>query len=225
MGGAGLKSISVSWSSELVDNDAVQSLAAIVGVITSLYYTRWPWGMIAPIVGLQPFGNWVIPALPEGAPYSSFDWYVETSMSPGSDSVDADRFLNLVEAEPWQQESHHFDFSLVRRPLWRAGSTEDLPVASRPGMAAVISSDWIRGFQGAASQALALRRLSLHGIGLAMGLEPHQDDGIVCAMRSFTGRADFLRQAQEEAGGKTIYCERHLTQVLSTFLAGRAPLN
>jgi len=210
----------------VVDDDAVQSLAAIVGLITSLYYTRWPWGLISPIVGLRPFGNWVIPALPEGSPYSSFDWYVETSMIPGSDAVDVDRFLNLVEGEPWQQDAHHFDFSLIRRPLRRDGSPEALPLAARPGIAAVISSDWVRGFEGPVSQRLVLKRLSLHGIGLALGLEPHRhDDEAICAMRPITSPGDFLRHAlvDEQSGG--IYCEDHLTQVLSTFLAGRAPLN
>jgi len=209
----------------VVDDDAVQSLTAIVGVITSLYYKRWPWGLISPIVGLRPYGNWVVPALEEGSPYSSFDWYVESSMLPGSDAVDPDRFLSLVEAEPWQQESHHFDFSLIRRPLRREGASEDVPVASRPGVAAVITSDWIRGFEGPNRQRLALRRLSLYGIGLAMGLEPHLNDATICAMRAFNGPAHFLRQAKEEQASGTIYCQDHLTQVLSTFLAGRAPLN
>lgn len=209
----------------MVDDDAVQSLAAIVGVITSLYYTRWPWGLISPIVGLRPYGSWVIPALEEGAPYSSFDWYVETAMMAGSDAVDADRFLNLVEGEPWQQESHHFDFSLIRRPLRREGSAEALPLAARPGVAAVVSSDWVRGFEGPTSQRLVLRRLSLHGIGLAFGLEPHHQGGPVCAMRGFSGPDEFLQQAQEEAAQGAVYCQDHLTQVLSTFLAGRGPLN
>lgn len=216
----------MSWSSEVVDDDAVRSLAAIVGVVTSLYYTRWPWGLISPIVGLRPFGNWVIPALTEGSPYSSFDWYVEASMIPGSDAVDADRFLNLVEAEPWQQDAHHYDFSLIRRPLRREGSPESLPVAARPGIAAVISSDWIRGFEGVVSQRRVLRRLSLHGIGLAFGLEPHQQgDGDICAMRGFSSPTDFLRQAELEEKTGSVYCEGHLTQVLSLLLAGRAPLN
>lgn len=216
----------MSWSSEVVDDDAVQSLASIVGVITSLYYTRWPWGLISPIVDLRPFGNWVIPALSEGSPYSSFDWYVETSMMPGTDAVDADRFLNLVEGEPWQQESHHYDFSLIRRPLRREGSLETLPVAARPGVAAVISSDWVRGFEGPVNQRLVLRRLSLHGIGLALGLDPHlEEEAPVCAMRESSGPDHFLHQAKEEEAASTIYCRDHATQVLSTLLAGRAPLN
>ncbi|NPV06394.1 MAG: hypothetical protein HPY83_00350 [Anaerolineae bacterium] len=220
-----MKSISVSWSSEVQDDEAVQSLAAIVGVITSLYYTRWPWGLISPIVGLRPFGNWVIPALQEGSDYSSFDWYVESSLDPSSDAVDADRFLELVEHEPWQRESSHYDFSVVRRPLRRAECSEPVPLACRPGVAAVVSTDWVRGFGSLEGQRLALRRLSMYGIGRAMGLQPHDDDATLCAMRSFHGRADLLSKAMDEHAQSVIYCEDHLSDLLSTLLSGRSPLN
>jgi hypothetical protein len=220
-----LKSISVSWSSEVQDDEAVQSLAAIVGVITSLYYSRWPWGLISPIIGLRPFGNWVIPALEEGSDYSSFDWYVETATDPASDGVDAERFLELVEQEPWQQDSRHYDFSVVSGPLRLEGMPEAVPLACRPGIATVISTDWVREYDSPEAQRLALRRLSMFGIGRAMGLEPHTGDSPVCAMRSFHGRTDLLAKALEEHSHSVVYCDEHLSALLSTLLSGRAPLN
>lgn len=220
-----MKSISVSWSSEVQDDEAVQSLAAIVGVITSLYYTRWPWGLISPIIGLRPFGNWVIPSLEEGSDYSSFEWYLDQSLDSESGWLDADRFLELVENEPWQQGAHHYDFSVVHGPLRQRGVPEPVPLAYRPGVATVVSTDWVRGFDSPEGQRLALRRLSMFGIGRAMGLAPHDNDFPVCAMRSFHGRADLLSKALEEHSRSVVYCEDHLAELLSIFLSGRSPLN
>ncbi len=220
-----MKSISVSWSSEVQDEEAVQCLASIVGVITSVYYTRWPWGLISPIVGLRPFGNWVIPALPEGSPYSSFDWYVETARDEGQAAIDADRFLELVVNEPWQQESGHYDFSLVHGPLRGSQSPEPLPLAVHPGVAVVISADWVRSLEAVEMRQQVLQRLSFHGIGRAFGLRAHPSDGPLCAMRTFAGSTDLLAKTMEEQAGSTIYCDEHVRELLGTLLAGRNPMN
>lgn len=220
-----MKSISVCWSSDVQNEEAVQALAAIVGVITSLYHTRWPWGLIAPAVGVRPYGNWVIPALTEGEPYSSFEWYLDNSYSTAWQALNAERFLDLVVEEPWQQGSHHYDFSLVHLPLRREESPEHLPLASRPGIATVISADWVRFYESIEMQHLALRRLAFYGLGLAVGLEPHPMDASACAMRQFAGHADLLSKALDEHKHNVVYCDDHLQELLGIVLSGRGPLN
>lgn len=215
----------MAWASGVQDDEAVQSLSAIVGIITSLYYSRWPWGLLSPIVGLRPFGSWVIPDLPEGGPYSSFNWYAESAFDEEAGAIDADRFLDLVEHEPWQKESKHYDFSLVHVPLRYAGRADDTGLAWRRGLAAVVSVDWARAFSGVANQQMALRRLAYHGMGLAFGLDPHLGEETVCAMRPFDGRADLLAKAQEERQSGVIYCDCHERALLGILLSGREPLN
>jgi hypothetical protein len=214
----------MSWASGVQDDEAVQCLSAVVGVISSLYYTRWPWGLISPMVGLRTFGSWVIPALPESSPYSSFDWYVAASYDDEKEAIDSDRFLELVVNEPWQQDDHHFDFSVVDRALVTAAGVP-LACASRPGIATVVSAEWVRGVGGPQAQRLALRRLAAHGMGLAFGLELHPGHGPVCAMRSFAGRDDLLLLAGEEWDASVIYCDEHYRALLSVLYNGREPLN
>lgn len=220
-----MKSISVSWSSNVKEEEAVQGLAAIAGVITALYHTRWPLGLISPIVSLHPFGNWVIPALEVGSPYSSFDWYVNNAFEEDWEAIDEDRFLNLVEDEPWQQHDHHYDFSMVHLPLRSDSSPEPLALASRPGVATVISLDWVRWYRSLEMQRLAIRRLSCFGIGRAFDLEPHTDDESLCAMRSFAGHDDLLSKAVEEHREGVIYCDDHFRHLLGILLSGRQSLS
>lgn len=220
-----MKSISISWASGVQDDEAVQCLSAVVGVISSLYYSRWPWGLISPLVGMRTFGSWVIPALPEGSPYSSFDWYVAASYHEDRKAVDCERFLDLVVNEPWQQENHHFDFSVVDRPLIVPASSETLAVASRKGTAAVVSVEWVRHYAGASSQRLVLRRLASHAMGLAFGLDPHAAGGPLCAMRPFASAERLLALAGEEWDAGSIYCADHQRDLLSVLYSGREPLN
>ncbi|MGQ9555577.1 MAG: hypothetical protein ACUVWR_15865 [Anaerolineae bacterium] len=221
-----MKSISVSWASGVEDEEAVQCLTAIVDVITYLYHRHWPMGLIVPIVGLRPFGSWVIPALPEGSPYSSFDWYVESAYNEDWQAMDAERFLSLVEAEPWQQESHHYDFSVVHLPLRLGNSPNHLGLASRPNIASVVSADWARFYDSIEMQRLALRRLAFQGIGLAFGLEPHNTrEAPICALRLVVGHNEFLAKALEEHKAGIVYCDEHLRALLGKLLSGREPLN
>ncbi|MHB0875261.1 MAG: hypothetical protein ACYC5O_04345 [Anaerolineae bacterium] len=220
-----MKSISMSWASGVQDDEAVQCLSAVVGVISSLYYTHWPWGLISPLVGLRTFGSWVIPALPEGSPYSSFDWYVAASYDEEKQAIDGDRFLDLVVNEPWQQEDHHFDFSVVDQTLAASATGEPLPLASRKGTAAVVSVEWVRRSGGPGEQRLALRRLAAQGIGMAFGLEPHQAREPKCAMRAFTTADELVALASEEWDASTIYCDEHYRALLSVLYNGREPLN
>ena len=220
-----MKNISVSWASGVENEEAVHCLAAVVGVITSFYYSRWPWGLIAPIVGLRPFGNWVIPALPEGHPYSSFDWYVDAAFDQSWQALDAERFLDLVVQEPWQHAEHHYDFSLVHVPVRRGDSTDHLAMAARLGTAAVISADWARFYDTVQAQRLTLRRMAYQGIGLAFGLRPHVDQAVPCAMRLARDHGAFLDHTVEEHRAGTVYCDEHQRDLLSILLSGRGPLN
>jgi hypothetical protein len=220
-----LKSLSVSWSSGVKDEEAVQSLAAIVGAISELYRRRWRLGMFEPLIGVRPFGNWVIPAWPEGSPYSSFDWYVQNAFDKEWQAVDGTRFLDLVEDEPWQQAEHHYDFSLLHLPIRQADSADPLPYVSRPGVAVAISTDWVRHYEDAQVQRLVLRRLTFFGLGLAFDLTPHEEGEVLCAMRPFRAHADLLIRALEEHRHRVIYCEEHERELLGILLSGRQPLN
>jgi hypothetical protein len=220
-----LKGISVTWSSGIQDEEAVQSLAATVGLITSLYHSKWPWGIIEPLVALRPFGSWVIPALPEGSPYASFDWYVESSLDQAQQAVESETFLDAIEAEPWQQEDHHFDLSLIHLPLRASASPDELPFAARPGLAAVISADWLRAYGNVEKERLTLRRLCFHALGSALGLDAHASSSPPCAMRPFRDREQLWTLAEEEHGARTIFCDRHYRDMLSILLSGRGPLS
>jgi len=223
--GVMLKSISVCWSSQVQDEEAVQCLAAVVGIVTYLYHTRWPWGIISPIVDVRPFGNWVIPAMEQGSPYSSFEWYVDTAYREDWQAMDAEHFLRLVEEEPWQQGSHHFDFSIAHLPLRRESSSSHLPLAVLPGIAGVVSVDWVRFYGNVEAQRLALRRVALYAMGRTFGLEPHSGDEPLCAMRSFVGHSDLMTKAVEEHKAQAIYCDDCVGRLLGILLSGRGPLN
>jgi hypothetical protein len=220
-----LKSISIAWSSGVQDEEAVQSLAAVVGMFTALYHRKWPMGILEPLVSLRPFGNWVIPALPEGHPYSSFEWYVESAAQPGQEALDGEQLLDIIEREPWQQQDHHYDLCLVHLPIWSGAADGEMPFVVRPGVAGVISADWLRAYGEVGQERLALRRLCFHAMGLVMGLAPHFDQRSTCAMRPFSGREELLRLAEEEHESKAVFCDEHYTEMLSLLLNGRGPLN
>jgi hypothetical protein len=176
-------------------------------------------------VGVRPFGSWAIPSLPEGSPYASFDWYLETAFDQEWQALDAERFLELVTQEPWQQESHHFDFSVAHLPIRRRESPDHLAMAARLGTAAVVSADWARFYDSVQMQRLALRRMAFQGMGLAIGLRPHREQGEPCAMRLALDHDEFLTRALEEHRLGAIYCDQHERDLLGILLGGREPLN
>jgi len=170
------KSISVTWSEGVTDQESQTMLDTVQQVLTRLYL-RIPSALADPPIQIRVFGNWVIPALLPDRPYWGTQWYIEASYDSELQRVIAPAFLELVRREPWQRLDPHFDLALLDYDLTDFPS----PVArllpghytlgsSFPGTTAVMSVLRIRELAQRQVRHLALARLVRHHLGHVLGV-------------------------------------------------------
>jgi hypothetical protein len=220
--------ISLTWTGGIGDREATVLMHTVVETLAKIGERVGPWFQSQALPAIRPFGDWVILAMPRGSAYSSVDWYLDRCHTGDGGRIDGPAYLRLVEMEPWQSSTPHFDLALVNEELVDQDGRSILNVAL-PSLAGVASIYHVRQLGSQEAQLLGLRHLVAHTLGRAIGVPlparsgdvTYQDGGRYCAnlcvMRPCIELRHLLEYAMEGAAQPRLYCsscERDLEGML-----------
>lgn len=231
--------ISTSWTLG-VDPEDVRTLLRTIEDIYALLRrgVRRP-DQYDPLPVVRAFGAWVIPALPQGAAYSSMEWYVERSLNDARDHILASRYMEIVQLEPWQIQSPHFDLCLTHLPILDDMSSPapqgEALGFSRRGLVSLISTHPFDRFDDPALRRLAIEYTVAHYFGSLFDVpvvsrqdevEEHHGEPYctnVCARRYADTPDAALEFAREQAVSGIVYCatcQREMLGQITAFYYG-----
>jgi hypothetical protein len=220
--------ISLTWNEGIRDREAKVLVHTVAEALMRIGDRVGPWLQSQVMPTIRPFGDWVIMQMPRGSAYSSVDWFMDRCHSQGGSRIDGPTYLRLVELEPWQSSTPHFDVALFAEDLANAKGQSELHMAL-PGLAAVASAYHVRRLEGQDAQTVALRRLVAHSFGRAVGIPLPMRSGDVtshgrdvycarlCVMRPCTHPRQLLERNSGITEPPTLFCsacERDLEAVL-----------
>ncbi len=216
-----MKDLSVVWT-ETVDILEVRfGLAAVQEIIGDLQTITFRKGFFYAAPSVNVFGNWIIPSLPEGAPYRSLQWYIDQSYDRARRSVIGSKLLELIVNEPWQKSNAHYDLFLLGQslvPTAEYPSGQQVLALSMPGRATVISAVPLRQIQDDRLRLFTIRRVVGHQLGHLIGVpSPSRPETIlepsgerhcpnVCVMRDSPELEKLVQMALEELRAHVMLC-------------------
>jgi hypothetical protein len=211
-----MRPFSLTWTAEILEDEALVFVSTVQEALELAWEHLPAEGHIVPAPEVRPFGDWVLQGADPETEYGSFQWYQDRAAVGGARVLRADRFLNLILDEPWQQDAPHYDLSLVHQPLIDGAGHTTLGLALR-GRAAVLSVHLIRRLTDARQRSMLLRRVVAHYVGQAMAVpiagvrspgarnEAHCRN--ICAMRPADSLPMLLAFSEQEADVPVLYCE------------------
>jgi hypothetical protein len=228
--------ISLAWTQDVEESEA-RTLVYTVSHLIAQVGKRMPfWYQFQALPTIRPFGDWVILMMPRGSAYSSVDWYLKHSQTPDGARVDGPTYLRLVEMEPWQSMTPHFDLALVARDLSGADGQSVLNLA-KAGLAAVASVHQLRQFADQEDRILKLSSLVAHSLGRAVGIplatrsqDVLMSDGEayctnLCAMRPAAHLDDLVNLGAQTAGRWGFYCDACQSDMEAVFVGAHYGLS
>jgi hypothetical protein len=228
--------ISLTWTEGISDREAKIFLHTVAETMGHIGEQVGPWFQSQALPTIRPFGDWVILAMPRGSAYSGVEWYLNHCRSPDGKCIQGDVYLRLVELEPWQSSTPHFDVALVAEDLTHADGESALNVAL-PGLAVVASVYAVRQLGSQEAQLLGLRHLVAHALGRAIGVPSpartrdvtaQGDDRYcanLCAMRPCLDLRHLLEYAMEGASQPNLYCDACQRDLAATLIGSHYGLN
>lgn len=230
-----MKAVSIMWSEGVDPKEAEIAITMIYQLLQIIHQNTRKLGFALPPTALRPFGTWVIPTLPEGSPYSSTGWYLDSSYRSELNQIDAPAFLELVRNEPWQRKTPHYDIALIDTDLTDTIERTTGEGYSRyslssilPGVASVISVKRLHEIADEEQRLLALRRLVVHTFGHLMEVPQHNRTSDVCfeygelhctnrcVMRHAATVSEIITLAEEEVESNTLFCSSCHKGLLAT---------
>jgi hypothetical protein len=211
--------ISITWTQDVEDSEA-RIMVYTVSHLVAQVGRRLPfWFQFQALPPIRPFGDWVILMMPRGSAYSSVDWYLGRSRTADGARIDGPAYLRLVEMEPWQSSTPHFDVALVGQDLSDEQGRSVLALA-RTGLAAVASVHQLRRYRAEDERIVRLSSLVAHSLGRALGIPladrptgslTHSGQEVycanVCAMRAAASPDDLAAFDAKTARRWGFYCE------------------
>ncbi len=210
--------ISLTWTGGIGDSEATVLMHTVAEILAGIGERVGPWLQSQMLPTIRPFGDWVILAMPRGSAYSSVDWYLDRCHTVEGGRIRGLAYLRLVELEPWQGSTPHFDLALVDEDLVDEHGRSTLNLAL-PGLAAVASLYHVRQLGSQEARLLGLRHLVAHAFGRAVGVPLSTRSGEVtsqagglyctnlCVMRPCIELRHLLEYAMEGAGQPGLYCD------------------
>ncbi len=210
--------ISLTWTENVSDSQAKVLIYTVSEIMIRVGERIGPWFQSQILPTVRPFGDWTIPAMPPGSAYSSVGWYLDHARTADGKSIDGRAYLRLVELEPWQSSTPHFDVALIAEELVDAEGQSILNVAL-PGLASVASTYHVQRLGSQEAQILGLRHLVTHATGRAVGLPlPTRSTNVtshgndlyctnLCAMRPCMHLRDLLEYGMEGANQPSLLCD------------------
>jgi len=229
--------ISITWTEDIEDGEA-RVLVYTVSHLVAQVGKRLPfWFQFQALPQIRPFGDWVILMMPRGSAYSSVDWYLGRSRTADGRRIDGPAYLRLVELEPWQSSTPHFDVALVGQDL-SDGQGRSVLTLARAGLAAVASVHQLRRYGSEEERIVRLSRLVAHCLGRALGVPlanraagavVHLGEDVFCAnecaMRAATSFDDLVALDDPSPERWGFYCEACQRDVEAVFISTHYGLN
>jgi hypothetical protein len=205
-----VRSFSLTWTEQVTEDEAIVYVSAVQEALELAWSQMPPAGNLVPFPQIRPFGSWVLQDADPDMDYASFQWYQDQAVDPGTDQLQADRFLELMLDEPWQQDTPHYDLSLLHQPLVDAHGSLVLGLAVR-GSAAVLSVHTLRALQDGQQRLSLLHRLAAHYLGQALAVpipEVRQEAHCrnICAMRPASTLPMLIAYTEQEKSAEIVYC-------------------
>jgi hypothetical protein len=222
--------ISITWTQDVDDGDA-RILVYTVTHLVAQAGGRLPfWFQFQALPPIRPFGDWVILMMPRGSAYSSAEWYLDHSRAPDGVRLDGAAYLRLVEMEPWQSSTPHFDVALVAQDL-SDGLGQSVLSLARTGLAAVASVYQLRHLGTQDQRIPRVSSLVAHSLGRALGIPLagrsaggllHCADSVFCtnqcAMRPVVSPDDLSAFDAQTAERWAFYCDACQRDVEAVFV-------
>ena len=207
-----MRSFSLTWTSEIDDNEAVVLVSTVHEALKVAWQELPSRGNLVTGPQIRPFGDWFLQGVAPDADYASFRWYQEQAADQEPDGIDTQRFLHLVTHEPWQTETPHYDLSLLHQPLLSPAGQAILGDAVR-GVAAVLSVHPLRALSDSWRRLMLLRRLTAHYVGQVLAVplyETHRGAHCTntCAMRPANTLPMLIAYAEQETRAEVLYCQQ-----------------
>jgi hypothetical protein len=161
--------ISITWSEGVTESESKILLYNVAQTIARVGQSVGPWFHSQVLPAIRPFGDWVILEMPRQSAYSSLSWYLDRCRTSDGQAIDGPAYLRLVELEPWQSSTPHFDVALLHEDLVTTEDKSELNIAL-PGLAAVASIYHVRRLASQEARVLGLRHLAAHTLGRAVGV-------------------------------------------------------
>jgi len=216
-----MKSISLVWTDTVDDLEVRFGLAAVQEIVNSLQVIGFRRGLFQAAPTVNVFGNWVIPALPQGSDYSSLQWYVDNSYDHERGRIIGSKLLDLILNEPWQRSGAHYDVMMIGDNL--VPSTENRPeyealALSLPGCVTVVSMAPLHRINDERARLFVVRRVVGHQLGHLFGIPRAERPGIVsqppgerhcpnlCAMRDADDLDTLVSMTMEELEAHVLLC-------------------
>jgi hypothetical protein len=207
-----MRSFSLTWTSEIDDDEAVVFVSAVHEALQVAWQRLPSHSSLVPPPEIRPYGDWFLQGVDPEAEYASFRWYQEQAMDRKRGGIDAQRFLQVVVHEPWQAETPHFDLSLLHQSLLGPGGDPLLGQAVR-GAAAVFSIHALHTLSDSWRRLMLLRRLAAHYVGQTLAVPIYETRRgaqctNVCALRPATTLPMLTAYAEQETKAEVLYCEQ-----------------
>lgn len=213
-----MRSISVTWASEIAQDQVIVFINGIHETIKIAYQQLPEEGSLVPFPEIRLFGDWILQSTDQAHPvepemdYASFRWYHETALDPQTRTLRVDRFLELMVNEPWQQDTPHYDMSLVHLPMLDENRHSVLGKAVR-GRAAVISTHALHTIQDSTQRLILLRRLAMHYMGQVLavpisGKRTATAHTGICVMRPADNLPMLIAYTQQELETQVTFCSQ-----------------
>jgi predicted Zn-dependent protease len=207
-----MRFISLSWTDNIPKDEVV---LIVQTVYEALIQARQQWpeqGNIVAVPEIKPFGYWVLQGASPNQEYGSMQWYIDNSFDQESYRLLGRRYLQLVLAEPWQQQTPHYDLAVVHQPLLDEVAQHNVFGVSTRGRAAVFSVHLLQSLDKGAQRYLILRRLVAHYLGQMIGIPIpgwREETGHPnpCAMRPVHSLAELIEYTEEESRARVLYCQ------------------
>jgi hypothetical protein len=216
-----MQNISLLWTENVDELEIRFGLAAVQEIAGDLQLASFYKGLHGAAPTVNVFGNWSIPAMPEGAPYQSLQWYIDQSYDWGHGSIIGSKLLDIVLNEPWQRSNAHYDLLLVGQkllPTHAHAANEQSLALSVPGRATVISTAPLRQIGDNRMRLYTIRRVVGHQLGHLFGIPSATRHDIVtnaegerhcqqvCAMREANDLDELVDLSAEEVKAKVLLC-------------------
>lgn len=228
--------ISITWTQDVEDDEARVLVYTVTHLVAQVGKRMPFWFQFHALPSIRPFGDWVILKMPRGSAYSSADWYLKHSCTPDGARVNGAAYLQLVEMEPWQSATPHFDVALVAKDLHDASGQSVLSLA-KTGLASVASVYHLRQVASQDDRIARLGRLVAHSLGRAVGIPlARRSSGVVqegddtfcanpCAMQPAAPLDGLAARDAEAVGSWSYYCDACQSDLGAAFVGAHYGLN
>ena len=226
-----MKPIYIKWTGGVDEQEYGIGVSTALELYRLAYATARRRGFLPLPAEIRAFGNWMVPGIPQDAPYWSTYWYVSESYSSQTGRLVAPRYLDAIREEPWQRSHPHYDLAMTEFDLVvseKAREDEYTLGWVLEGIGTIVSVIRVRFALEGEKRLLAIRRLVAHHLARAIRT-PYAGErefcSNVCALRPATTTEELAALALEEWQAGVLLCPQCQEELLDALLVAERPPN